>query len=130
MFFFSEKSGLDVFRTMKAKWHVSIGMMIVRCSDLGVIDEDDTRRFWMSMSSRGWRKQEPLDDEFLPEQPRLLREAIVALDEAGVMPKNDFLHEVTLSKSDVVAMCSLAEDFFDENRPSVKIINIDEIDGD
>ena len=117
---------LDVFRTMKAKWLVSIGMMIVRCADLGIIDEDDKRRFWMSMSSRGWRKEEPLDDELLPEQPRLLREAIVAIDEAGVLPKSDFLHEVALSKSDVVAMCSLAEDFFDVNRPIVRVIDIRE----
>ncbi|CAN5500096.1 XRE family transcriptional regulator [soil metagenome] len=120
---------LDVFRTMKAKWYVSIGMMIVRCSDLGIIDENDKRRFWMSMSSRGWRKQEPLDDELLSEQPRLLREAIVALDEAGVLTKSDFLHEVALSKSDVVAMCSLAEDFFNEDRSSVRIIEIEEEQG-
>ncbi len=117
---------LDVFRTMKAKWHVSIAMMIVRCSDLEIIGEEDRSRFWKSMSGRGWRKQEPLDDELLPEQPRLLREAIVALDEAGVLPKNDFLHEVALSPADVAAMCGLAADFFDESRTSVRIIDIQE----
>jgi Zn-dependent peptidase ImmA (M78 family)/DNA-binding XRE family transcriptional regulator len=117
---------LEVFATMKSKWLVSIGVMIVRCTDLGIIDEDEKRRFWMSMSSRGWRRLEPLDDQLSPEQPRLLREAIVALDEAQVLRRRDFLNEAALSKSDLAALCSLSEGFFDEDRPSVRIIDIRE----
>ena len=64
---------LDALKGLKRRWGVSIGAMLYRLGELDWVEEDHSARFWRNYSRRGWRNGEPLDDEIVPERPRLLR---------------------------------------------------------
>lgn len=67
---------LDAIRALKSKWLVSVGAMIKRARQLGLIGGEQERRLWINYSRRGWRAKEPLDDELPVERPRLLSRSI------------------------------------------------------
>ena len=48
---------LDAFLALKPHWKVAIAAMIMRCEQLGITNEDQSRRSWINMNRRGWRKQ-------------------------------------------------------------------------
>ena len=56
---------------LKPKWGVSIQALVRRAYDLGVISERQYRYLFMQISSKGWRKDEPIP--ITPEKPRLLK---------------------------------------------------------
>src|SRR5262249_5990128 len=60
---------LDALRALKSKWKVAIAAMIHRLSDLGVLTEEQEKRFWINYARRGWRGREPLDDQLPCEMP-------------------------------------------------------------
>ena len=70
---------LDYLRTLKPTWGVSIGAMLMRLRELGLIDDEYNTRLWRHYGARGYRRREPLDDELEPEQPQLIAKAIDAL---------------------------------------------------
>ena len=49
------------YSRIKARWGVSMQAVIRRSFDLGVIDRDRYRSLQIQISSRGWRKDEPVD---------------------------------------------------------------------
>lgn len=97
---------------LKERWKVSVGAMIKRCDDLGMMSEDFARRTWTHYSARGWRKAEPLDDTTSPEMPRLLARSVRLLLDEGVRPRADLLDDLRLHASDVESLCGLPRGFF------------------
>jgi len=70
---------------LKVEWGMSMGALLRRGKDLGVISEARYVSSLKYMSARGWRREEPGDRELgRPEEPRLLRRAVRRLDEAGL----------------------------------------------
>jgi Zn-dependent peptidase ImmA (M78 family) len=59
---------------LKQRWGVSIGSLLSRARQLGVIDADESTSLWKQMSARRWRTVEPLADLREPELPRALRQ--------------------------------------------------------
>ena len=53
--------------------------MLYRLGELDWVEEDQSERFWRNYSRRGWRNGEPLDDEIVPERPKLLRRGFESL---------------------------------------------------
>jgi len=49
--------------SLKPKWKVSIGVMIKRLENLDIISEDEAKRLWINYNRRGWRREEPLDND-------------------------------------------------------------------
>jgi Zn-dependent peptidase ImmA (M78 family) len=49
------------YARVKARWGVSMQAIIRRALDLGVIDQDRYRSLHIQISSRGWRKTEPVE---------------------------------------------------------------------
>jgi Zn-dependent peptidase ImmA (M78 family) len=103
---------LPALRALKPKWKVSMGAMLVRCQTLGLIDEDQARRLWITFTRLGYRKREPLDDQIPVEQPRLLRRCVALLQETGTLSKFDILSALALSAADVEALCCLPTGYF------------------
>lgn len=66
---------LDSLRALKIKWLVSIGAMLYRAQDLELTSGKQAKSLWVNYTRRGWKLKEPLDDELVPEYPRLLRRA-------------------------------------------------------
>lgn len=69
---------LGTLLTLKAGWGVSIGSLIMRAADLGLIDDQKKASLWKQMSVRGWRKREP--GKVGMEQPKLFAEMVRRFD--------------------------------------------------
>ncbi len=75
---------LDGFLSLKERWGVSVGAMIMRCAALQIIDDFAARRMWMNYTRRGWRKGEPFDGKMEKETPHLIRRSFEMLIEEKV----------------------------------------------
>lgn len=66
----SESLNLNGYARIKARWGVAIQALIQRGRDLGLISTDRHRSLMIQVSSRGWRKHEPVEVDV--EHPILL----------------------------------------------------------
>lgn len=66
---------------LKRRWKVSLAAMVRRAYDLGIYSEATYRRGYMQLNQRGWRENEPAEPRM--ERPRLLRDVVTLLEEAG-----------------------------------------------
>jgi Zn-dependent peptidase ImmA (M78 family) len=98
---------LNAFVALKERWKASVGAMIMRCENLGMLSEEYKRRLWKSYSARGWRKSEPLDDALKPESPRLLSRSVRLLVEERVRTREALLSDFRLHGPDVESLCGL-----------------------
>lgn len=103
---------LEGFRSLKGYWRVSIGAMISRCEQLGIIGADQSRRLWIYMNRKDWRKREPLDDQLEPERPRLLRRSFQMLVDEGLRTRDQIVNDLRLTPSDVEELALLPMGFF------------------
>ena len=98
---------LEAFRVLKPRWKTSIGAMIDRCNDLGLISEVHAGRMFISSCARGWARGEP-DDEILPiEQPRLMERCIRLLLRQGCFSVERLLDRLRLAPGDIEALAGL-----------------------
>ncbi|MDV6036524.1 hypothetical protein N7X28_08550 [Bacillus sp. SM-B1] len=93
---------------MKKKWHVSVGVMIRRAYNLGVITFNQYSYLQRQMSKNGWRKKEPLDGQSKPTSPVLIKKSILTLLENDVFDGNSILEELSNEYQ-----LSLREDMFE-----------------
>lgn len=98
---------LNAFVSLKERWKVSIGAMIMRCAKLDMLSEEYQRRLWKYFSGRGWRKSEPFDDTLEPENPRLLSRSVRLLVEERVRSREELLSDFRLHAQDVESLCGL-----------------------
>ena len=62
------------FVEVKAAYGVSIAALIMRATQLGIIDTDRKRSLMMQLSARGWRRQEPVHVD--KERPLLFKQML------------------------------------------------------
>lgn len=102
---------LDALATVKARWKVSIQLIIRRLSQLGMVNQDRYERLCRDVSRRGFRTVEPLDDSIPVEQPSLLSKSITMLVDRHVMSRDEIRHRVPLSTDDIEVLVSLARGY-------------------
>ncbi len=90
-----------------AKPGCSIALMIKRCENLGVVDEEQARRLWVNYARRGWRSGEPLDDRVKPETLSLLRKSFEMLISEGGQPRRQVLLQLHLHEDDIEEICGI-----------------------
>lgn len=112
---------LDSFRACKSKWRVSIQSQIYRCKDLGVISPEQATRLWKETTRKGWKYKEPLDDDLLIEQPRLLRRAMQMLLDEKVQTNKDIFSALPIGLDDVCELTGMPAEAFEEPRESAVI---------
>jgi Zn-dependent peptidase ImmA (M78 family)/transcriptional regulator with XRE-family HTH domain len=114
---------IDGLRTLKPYWRTSIGTMISRCEDLGMVTSEQARRLWIGMNRRGWKRREPLDDSIAVEDPRLLKRSMQMLVEEGIKTRDSILYELRLPASDVEELTGTQRGFFSglELFPTLKV---------
>jgi Zn-dependent peptidase ImmA (M78 family)/DNA-binding XRE family transcriptional regulator len=71
----SNSLSLNGFVSLKAQWGVSIAALITRAKDLDLISDSREKSLRIQLSSKGWRKQEPV--VVGNEEPRLLWHLLV-----------------------------------------------------
>lgn len=112
---------LENFITLKSRWHMSVQSMIHRAKSLDLISSVEYQRLYKSISARGWRKGEPLDNTRQPESVRLLPRCLNLLLESGTFTKATFLDYLSMSRVDVEDLLSLPRGYLSEQ--AVKDIN-------
>ncbi|WP_291970024.1 XRE family transcriptional regulator [Candidatus Symbiopectobacterium sp.] len=105
---------LENFVSLKARWGMSAQAMILRARDLELISPLEYQRLYKSISARGWRKGEPLDDLKLPEVVRLFPRCVKLLFESSTLTKASLLEILGLSKTDAEDLCSLPRGYLSE----------------
>lgn len=102
---------LEHFIPLKKEWGVSVAAIIYHCNRIGLIDVHKTKSLQIQMSKQGWKKKEPLDDEFEFECPRLI-ERIISEQLKDRNSFSSFYDTVRLPIGEIENLCSLQEGFF------------------
>ena len=113
---------LDQFRMLKERWGVSIGTMLMRAVTLGLVPEKRVDYLWITYSRKGWRKWEPLDDDLLVEQPRLLRQALSAILNSKLQTRDDVLASLPVGQGYLEELMGLQRGFF--NLEEAEIVSL------
>ncbi len=103
---------LDTLLALKLRWRTSAAAMLMRLRALELVDEQEELNLWKRRSARFGGKSEPYDNEFTPEQPRLLRRAVALIVEEGVNPRETIPDRVGLASGDVESLAGLPENYF------------------
>lgn len=104
-------SNLDSFIAIKKKWKVSLGAMIMRAYALGIIDDQQKGYLFRQLSSRGYRKHEPFDDEINFEAPSLIFNSIKMLLDNNLINIQDFVDDIAIPVNDLSMLCSFPKEF-------------------
>jgi Zn-dependent peptidase ImmA (M78 family) len=112
---------LDRMRAIKPRWRVSIAAMLHRASDLDIISDQHATRMWISLSRRGWKRQEPGDDVMPLERPTALARAFELVLEAGVQSAGQILERLSLSRREVEQLASLSTDMLGPEPARVRL---------
>jgi len=119
---------LEALQAIKAKWKVSIAMMIVRAQNLGFISDETAKKLWINYSRRRWRGNEPLDDKLVPEQPRLLRRSFELLLEKRIIAKEHITIHLPISPVDIENLAGLDSGFISQRvhdlDPPIRVLNL------
>jgi Zn-dependent peptidase ImmA (M78 family) len=113
----------------KAKWRVSIGAMIKRMGHLCLLSPAREQRMFANYSRRGWRTNEPLDDEIEMEEPRFIRRSFDLLIKNGVIGSDDLESRLGLYIDDVEKVTGLIG-YFRQSENNVKLPRIIRLDED
>ena len=108
---------LDGLLSLKPRWKVSVGAMIMRARQLEILGDEAERRLWRYRAARGWHRREPYDlpTETPVEEPRLLRRAIEMLVTQKIRSKTDlFASDICLPAAALELMAVLPRGFFSE----------------
>lgn len=109
-------ASLDYFASLKKRWGISIGAMIFRAHNLGIIDDAEKANLQQNMGRRRWRGplREPFDapDEMKLEHPRMLRRGIEAVINDGIFDRRAILATRTLPQGELEELCGLQPGFF------------------
>lgn len=87
-------NNLDYYVQLKKKWKVSIGAMLYRSCDLGLITQNQYQYMIRIMQKKNWRKNEPYDNILKTAKPSLLSDAIKVLLVNNVFTPSEFMKEL------------------------------------
>lgn len=112
-------TSLDHYIELKKKWHVSIGAMIHRACELGVITQSQYQYIIRLMNMKNIRKQEPLDDIIELPYPRILKDSVEMLVTNDVFSKHELLEEfaesgIPMNGNEVEKLMVLEKNYFEE----------------
>lgn len=113
---------LETFAAMKPRWKASIGAMVFRARQLGIVSEEYATRLWKNYSARGWRRGEPGDDKVTFEETRLMERAIKLLLDKGGFDCARVVSEIGLFPADIERLSGLPENFL--RTPDSNIVSL------
>jgi len=111
---------LELFRVLKRRWKLSIKMMIKRAEDLDFLDERTSQAFWRNYTRKGWNQNEPFEDEFLVENPKLIFNSINIVLQEGVWTREELLSSMRLFYEDLEDCAGLPKNFLNPNAGEVR----------
>lgn len=116
---------LDDFISLKAKWKVSIGAMLLRARQLEIISPEQYTKYIKYYSYRNYRKGEPLDDQIPIFKPTLFKRCLELLFENGYsieqFQKDLSIRGLSLPLATIEDLLCLGKHFFDKYLPQAPI---------
>ena len=98
---------LDLFKVLKQRWKVSIGVQIKRAENLGFITGEEASQLWRNYRRRGWSKREPFDLEIPVERTKALKDSIELVVNHGVQDKFSLISTLQLPHSEMEKITGL-----------------------
>jgi Zn-dependent peptidase ImmA (M78 family)/transcriptional regulator with XRE-family HTH domain len=98
---------LDALKMLKAKWRTSIAFMIERLWKLKIIDKTHRQSLYQNASRRGWRLNEPFDDQFTLEEPSLIPKTFEAISKSGFYDIGKIIDEAAFGQEQVLDLFGL-----------------------
>nr|WP_316045976.1 ImmA/IrrE family metallo-endopeptidase [Planococcus glaciei] len=86
---------LMYYKLLKKKWGVSIGAMVMRAYKLGAIPESTYQYMQRSISQKGWRTREPLDDIKDLSEPVSMKQAVELLIENNYITGDEIIEKLS-----------------------------------
>lgn len=86
---------LMYYKLLKKKWCVSIGAMVMRAYKLGAISEGTYQYMQRSISHKGWRAKEPLDDLKDLRDPVSMKQAVELLIENNYVSGEELMQKLS-----------------------------------
>jgi Zn-dependent peptidase ImmA (M78 family)/DNA-binding XRE family transcriptional regulator len=86
---------LMYYKLLKKKWCVSIGAMVMRAYKLGAITDGTYQYMQRSISQKGWRVKEPLDDIKDIREPVSMKQAVELLIENNYITGDEFMQKLS-----------------------------------
>lgn len=105
---------IEAFKILKKDWKASVGAIIKRCDDLGLLGEDETktRSLWIKYRKQ-WQEIE--DDDLAFEQPQLMKRCIDVLLESKIKTKSQILYELPFPRTTVESLLNLPDGYLTED---------------
>jgi Zn-dependent peptidase ImmA (M78 family)/DNA-binding XRE family transcriptional regulator len=116
---------IDHFIMLKKRWKVSIQAMIMRCRNLQLLTENQTRYLFMQINKKGYKKREPLDNVIKFEQPYLFKQALELLIDNSIFSVDELLDQFSMNKDEITSLLFLPEKMLsrEENVLNLSLIN-------
>jgi Zn-dependent peptidase ImmA (M78 family)/DNA-binding XRE family transcriptional regulator len=86
---------LMYYKQLKKTWCVSIGAMVIRAYKLGAISNGTYQYMQRSISQKGWRTKEPLDDLKDVREPVSMKQAVELLIENNYITGDEFMQKLS-----------------------------------
>ena len=90
-----DPKNLDYYIQLKKKWKVSIAAMLYKSCSLKIISQYQYQYIIRIMQSKGYRKNEPLDNILMLSSPSLFSEAVDILLTNNVFTPKEFVDELS-----------------------------------
>ena len=107
--------GLEDLIQVKERWRISIGAIIMRAAQLGLITDATKKRLFIALSRRGWRKWEPLDSRMSCETPRVLALAAELALTKGSMTVPNLTEETHLPRHEIEKLMGVEAGFLEQH---------------
>lgn len=113
-------SELGHYVELKKKWRVSIGAMLHRACELGIITQNQYQYNIRIMNAKGQRINEPLDDVIAVSYPSMLSNAVSLLIENKVFTKTSLIKEfsnygLSMNPEELEKLLSLQKGYLSDN---------------
>jgi hypothetical protein len=115
---------LEGLANLKPTWRVSVAAMLMRLRSLNLIDEGEAKNLWKYYSYRGWRGNEPHDEQIEIEVPVNLQSAIDMIVLDGPTEIADFVASTGLSTNDIASLTGVEREILEvaRERPKLRLV--------
>lgn len=108
-----KKSNPDSYLDLKMKYMVSIGALEYRAYKLGLLTFEENRYFYATLNRKGYRKNEPLDEDIAIIRPGKIRSLLDIIFRNHLWSLTDILNKYYIDRSFLDSLFGLENTFLE-----------------
>lgn len=112
-------TSIDHFIQLKTKWKASIGCMIYRCENLGILSSNQIKYLKDQMTARVYWRKEPLDNTMPIEKPFAHKQAIMLLLDNDIITPYQIIEETGCNSEELEQYCFLDKGTLETKKSSI-----------